>query len=103
VLVLPLAHPGVSFDPRDVQSFEEHGSVYPHLTVSDDWGTLQVSQGALAGPDWHTVVVSAPAGSLTGHVAGAGWTLDLKPGWTLVAGARKGDFTVAAANSTPQN
>lgn len=103
VLVLPLTNPAVSFDPREVQSFDEHGNVYPHLHASDGWGTLEVSQGALAGPDWHSVVVAAPARTASGHVTGEGWTLDLKPGWTLVAGARPGDFTVAAPKPTPQN
>ena len=95
VLVLPLQHVQVQFDPRDVQSFEEHGSVYPSLTVSDDWGILHVEKGALVDPAWHAVTVSAPASTTDRHLAGQGWTLEVNPGWKLVPGARQGDFTVA--------
>lgn len=95
VLVLPLKHMQVQFDPRDVLSFEQHGSVYPKLSVTDDWGTLSAQQGALVDPQFHTVTVPAPTSSTAGHLAGNGWTVLLKPGWKLVAGARKGDFTLA--------
>lgn len=38
VLVLPLQHMQVQFDPRSLQPLGEAGTVYPTLHLSDDWG-----------------------------------------------------------------
>jgi hypothetical protein len=94
VLVLPNLgqHFNVSFDPREVVPLDEAGTVYPTITVSDDWGSLAVKEGALLSPDWQRINVSAPASST--ERAGAGWTLTLAPGWTLVPTDKPGSFTV---------
>jgi hypothetical protein len=43
-------------------------------------------------PDWSAVIVVAPSVSAGSSLKGDGWTLELKPGWKIVPGARKGDF-----------
>jgi hypothetical protein len=94
VLVLPNLgqHFNVSFDPRELVPLDEAGTVYPTITVSDDWGSLTVSEGALMAPDWQRVFVPAPADGKA--LAGAGWKLDLAPGWKLVPHEKPGSFTV---------
>jgi len=82
-----------SFDPSTLQPFGDRGTVFPTLRVSDAWGVLEASDGALMSADYRTVTVPAaglkPAG---GKIPGPGWTLDLGPAWRLDAGARAGDF-----------
>ncbi len=41
----------ISFDPRNVLVLEGEGTVYPSLYVKDNWGVLEVSDGALMSPD----------------------------------------------------
>lgn len=95
VLVLHMRQRQISFDPRDVLPFGEHGSVYPLLNVSDDWGQLTVTKAALMDSRFEVVTLPAPTSRAHGHLAGDGWTLALKPGWKLVPRSRKGDFTLA--------
>ncbi len=96
VLMLPNLgqHFRVSFDPRDLVPLGEAGTVYPTMQVSDDWGTLVAKDGTLMSSDWQHVFVTAPTDSKSSHVVGAGWTLDLAPGWKLVPGTKLGRFTV---------
>jgi hypothetical protein len=98
VLVLPLTHMRIQFDPRNLQPFEDRGTVYPNLNITDDWGTLEVQNGALLRPDWRVVTVSAPQENTGRLVRGDGWTLHLNPGWKLIPGARHGDFTLSSAS-----
>jgi hypothetical protein len=95
VLVLPLKHMKVQFDPRNVLSLGKAGTVYPTMRVVDDWGSIDVKKGGLLAPGWHRLTVSAPKGkTMTGTIQGSGWTLKLGPGWRLVPATRKGDFTL---------
>lgn len=96
VLVLPLG-PDVqwTFDPNNVAALDENSTVYPSLHVQDDWGTLEVSKGALMVREnghFKYTQVSAPKDAAARE--GDGWKLDLKPGWVLAPGPRVGDLTV---------
>ncbi|HET9626526.1 MAG TPA: hypothetical protein VFP84_34425, partial [Kofleriaceae bacterium] len=93
VLRLAFHHMKIEFDPRNVLALGDHGSVYPRLHVVDDWGTLDAAAGALLAADFAAVTVAAPASA--GARTGPGWTLQLKPGWRLVAGPRAGDWQLA--------
>ncbi len=98
VLIIRLQHMRVQFDPRNLQPLGDAGTVYPNMRISDDWGILEVADGALLKSDWSEVIVTATQ-SVTGNsIKGDGWSLDLKPGWKIVAAARKGDFTLAAGS-----
>ncbi len=92
VLLLPFQRMKVQFNPSNLQPLGEHGTVYPTMRISDDWGVLEASEGALMKSDWSAVTVVAPATSAGSDLKGQGWTLRLKPGWRLVPGARKGDL-----------
>jgi len=95
-LTLPCRHISVQFDPRNLQPLGEAGIVYPNMRITDEWGIIEVTNGALMKADWSAVIVSAPSTVRGNPVKGEGWTLDLKPGWKLAPGAREGDYVLAA-------
>ena len=97
VLILPLLHMHIQFDPRNLQPLDNWGIVYPNLNITDDWGTLEVQNGALLRSDWRVVTVSAPNQNAGTTVKGDGWTLHLSPGWKVLPGTRSGDFTVTSS------
>jgi hypothetical protein len=94
VLVIPLHHTNIQFNPQTLQPLEKSGTVYPTMRVSADWGVLAVQNGALLKPDWSAVSVVAPT-IIGATLEGDGWTLELKPNWNVVPAERKGDFTLA--------
>jgi len=71
----------VSFDPRNIMPVDGYGTVYPTLRVSDNWGILTVSDGALLGTNWDKITVSEPTSINTERVVGNGWTIDLAKGY----------------------
>ncbi|MEP7064501.1 MAG: hypothetical protein ABI889_00580 [Gemmatimonadota bacterium] len=95
VLTLAFRHMNVQFNPQTLQPLGDAGTVYPTIRVTDDWGVIEGKNGALMKPDWSALVVPAPAAAAGNSIAGDGWTLELKPGWKLVPGARAGDYTLA--------
>ena len=90
-LRIALRHMNLQFDPRNQQPLGEAGTVYPTMRIADDWGILTVTGGALLASDWMSVTVAAPK---DGAASGAGWTLELKSGWKIAAGARPGSFVL---------
>jgi hypothetical protein len=87
-LTLRLAHMSFQFDPNASQPFGSFGTVYPALTLRDDWGSLVVLHGgALIASDWMSVVVPAAPGD--------DYTLTLNDGWSIVPAARAGDVVLA--------
>jgi hypothetical protein len=94
-LTLPRRHISVQFNPSNLQPLGEAGTVYPNLRVTDDWGILEATNGALMKADWSAVIVSAPSAVRGNPVTGDGWTLELKPGWKLAPGTRQGDYVLA--------
>src|SRR5690606_27184176 len=105
-LVLPLARTSYQFNPQTLATLDGIGTVYPSLRLTDAWGELVVVEGgaALAPADRRRAAVALPANRapLAGEVvAGEGWPLTLAPGWTLVAGEREGDMTLAPGPHWP--
>ncbi|MBE1159053.1 hypothetical protein IGX34_01575 [Dyella sp. 7MK23] len=98
VLVLPLRHPRVQFDPRNLVPIGANGTVYPTMQASDDWGHIEVQQGCLLASDWSWLTVAAPSGEEGSHISGPGWKLELAPGWHLAKGSRAGDMVVAKSD-----
>lgn len=83
----------MEFDPGNLVPLDSSGTVYPHIRVVDDWGVLEVtSRGALLKADFSEVALSQPNDITLPALAGDGWKLKLKPGWSIVPGARKGDL-----------
>ena len=73
----------VSFDPRNILPIEGYGTVYPTLRVSDNWGILNVSDGALLGTNWDKITISEPTLINKDKVIGNGWTIDLNSGYFI--------------------
>jgi hypothetical protein len=98
VLVLPVAGDfSYSFNPGNLVTLGDVGTVYPTMRVTDEWGILEVTDGCLLIRDGGSVKrlqVAAPASPQTGSLAGPGWTLQLNAGWSIAPGPRSGDFVV---------
>ena len=103
VLTLPLSDEvNYSFDPNNLQPLGDLGTVYPTTKVSDVWGVLTVTGGgALMDRKDNraaSVRVSAPANLNISPLEGDGWKLELKAGWKIQAGERKGDYIIRRAD-----
>ncbi len=85
VLKIPLQNMNLQFDPRSQVGLGEDGTVYPTITVSDDWGILTVTAGgALMAPDWSTLRIPIPSEISPRSVSGDGFTLTLSENWQVV-------------------
>jgi hypothetical protein len=84
-----------NFNPSTLVPFPPHGTYYPTGTFAANWGKLQVeSGGALLAPDNQSLRVSAPADPDARPIRGAGWALQMEPGWTIRPSGRPGTFAV---------
>ena len=102
VLVIPAAgNFHYTFDPNNVTPLDDVGIIYPSLNVTDDWGILEVTSGALMFRDNRGVTklhVTAPTDVRTRPLQGSGWKLKLNEGWKVVEGERGGDFALRKGN-----
>ena len=87
-----------SFDPNGAVPMQDIGTAFESSRITDEWGVLDVSSGGVllrrTGGNVTAAVVAAPDGDQA-PLKGEGWTLQLEPGWTIRAGERKGDWTIA--------
>lgn len=86
-----------SYDPNTVQAMEGVGLVYPTLSVTDDWGRLEVSNSALMIRENDVpvrLILSAPAGATPEIRESKDWKLTLHPGWRVAPDKRGGSFQV---------
>ena len=108
VLTLPLVHAQFEFKPQSLVTIEDIGTVYPTITLRDDWGTLKVESGGALVRANNQKKPRFPLPGLTPHATHidkeGSWTprlsLTLKPGWTIRPGARKGDLVVSQTAKT---
>jgi hypothetical protein len=98
-LVVPLTDKvSYGFDPNQLQSLDDSSTFYPTLRVTDDWGVLTVSMGALMTRENGKPIrvnLSAPFDIKGRPLQGDGWTLELGVGWTVKQGSRSGEFKLA--------
>ncbi|PJJ47876.1 hypothetical protein [Hymenobacter chitinivorans] len=81
-LEIPLRKMNMAFNPSTAMPLGAAGTVYPTLRVTDEWGVLEASAGALMGAHWEKVTVAYPTAEQP-TVQGPGYTLTLNPGWQL--------------------
>ncbi len=81
---------------RDVtaQLIRRWSATAPEETLELTFAVEQRSQGALMSSTVDRVTDPAPAGLGAQPITGDHWTLELKEGWTLVPGERKGDYAL---------
>ena len=94
VLIIPLRKMNVQFNPNNLLALGDLGTVYPTMRITDEWGILEVTSGALMVPNWKQVTVAAPPDAAAQPLRGPGWTLQLAEGWHLIRGPRPGDFSL---------
>lgn len=82
-LEIRLEQMNISFDPRNIVPLEGYGTVYPSMRISDNWGILTVTGGALLGSEWDRVVVSEPVNITPEKIAGNGWVLELNAKYSI--------------------
>ena len=94
-LILPRTEDSrFTFNPSNLISLEEKGIVYPTLKVIANWGTIDVSDGALLPLDRSQLTVAAPTITTGAHIEGPGWVLNLSKDWKLVPSDTHGNFLV---------
>ncbi len=91
----------LTFDPRDVIPLDDKGNVYPTIRVIDEWGILDVQNGALMSPRWDKIIVSAPTNIDGPDASGNGWTLKLNSGYRLVEDYATGNYILTRQKSIP--
>ena len=99
VLILSLTQDlNYSYDPNNVIGIDASNTVYPTMRLVDAWGVLTVSNGAWLERDTTGGLVRArvpaPADLSARPLKGDGWSLELKDGWEVVLGERRGDVTI---------
>ncbi|MGB8657667.1 MAG: hypothetical protein WCE90_07770 [Candidatus Zixiibacteriota bacterium] len=94
VLIIPLQKMNVQFDPNNLQPLGDLGTVYPTIRITDLWGILTVTNGALLNSSWTMIYVPAPKNPDVRPLEGDGWALELNEGWKLESAEREGDFIV---------
>ena len=99
VLILSLTQDlNYSYDPNNVIGIDASNTVYPTMRLVDAWGVLTVSNGAWLERDATGGLVRArvpaPADLSARPLKGDGWSLELKDGWEVVPGERRGDVTI---------
>lgn len=82
----------VQFNPSNTEALEDGTAYHPTATYLGDWGRLEVTGGSLRSGDWSEARVTAPTDQKARPLSGPGWTLELAPGWTLVAVEPAGSF-----------
>lgn len=96
VLIIPFTNDmQYTYDPNNLEAFDDASTFYPNMTASGAWGILTVTGGALMTREAGTmksITLSAPAGAEVRPLRGDGWTIELNAGWKLAHGARKGDY-----------
>lgn len=96
IVFIPLRNMRMSFNPNAVVPLGDHGTVYGRITITDVWGELTAEEGLLVGKDWRTATLAAGEAAQAGMIAGPGWKLTLKSGWSIQANPdREGSFVLA--------
>ncbi|MFN2439854.1 MAG: hypothetical protein ABR503_11695, partial [Chitinophagaceae bacterium] len=100
VLILPNSNMNFVFNPNEVQMIDDYGPVYPTFSSKADWGILEVKKGGVFIKDWMKVYLplSASIDINNSNFENDGWQLQLKQGWKIKEGKRKGDYEVVRIN-----
>jgi len=93
-LEIRLEKMNIAFDPRNITPVEDKGSFYKNARITDVWGILTISNGALMSPAWDKISVSVPLKVDNKTVSGDGWTLELSEGYKVSKNESTGNFSL---------
>lgn len=95
-LEIRLEDMNMAFDPQNLIPLDEdEGTVYPTITLSDNWGILTVEKGgALLRNDWRWVIVSEPMEITDTKITGKGWVIELNEGYQVNENTQ-GDYQIS--------
>jgi len=82
----------MSFDPRNLMPLDDKGTVYPNIRITDNWGILNVENGALMSPGWDKITLGTPTKIEGGNASGDGWTLQLNSSYMVVQDRSTGNY-----------
>ncbi len=99
VLTLPLKNPNLTFNPGNMQPLEDYGTYYGTIRISDQWGIIEVENGALIDKDWKELRVSAARLKMRDKIEGNGWSLELVKGWVISPGDRSKDYKIISLDT----
>lgn len=85
----------ISFDPGNIIPVEDKGTVYPNMRISDNWGILTVTNGALMSNSWDKISITPPLNTETKKITGEGWSLELKEGYLVRKDDKTGNFKLS--------
>ncbi len=97
VLVLPpFGKFSYGFNPNNVVGLDDNTVFYTYVRVTDEWGVLEANGALLVRENGRItkVVVPAARDAAVASLKSDDWTLELAPGWKVVAGERGGDQTL---------
>jgi hypothetical protein len=97
VLIFPLSHPEYQFKPQTLVALEHVGTVYPTMTLKDEWGTLIVDGGGVLMHDEPKIATASAVDFDRDALRAPGFKAVLNSGWTVVAGRRPGDYEIQRA------
>ncbi len=100
-VVIGFERMNVTFDPRNVIPLDDKGNVYPTIRITDNWGILDVKNGALMSPRWDRITLSAPSSMNGPDISGDGWTLKLDDRYVLVEDYTTGNYILMRRKSVP--
>lgn len=83
----------ISFNPSNIVPIDDYGTVYPTMRISDRWGILTVTEGALMSKNWDKVTVGLPETFAGQLITGKGWKLELNKEYHLEKDAA-GNYTL---------
>jgi hypothetical protein len=86
ILVLKLIKPSVNFNPNNVISLGDLGTVYPNsFRAINQWGIISVNDGGcLLANNWMKLTVPAENMTIENNIVKTnGWTLELKDGYIV--------------------
>lgn len=71
---------------------DDKGTVYPNIRITDNWGILDVKEGALMSPKWDRITITNPTAIEGRNVTGNGWVITLNKGYVVEKDATDGKY-----------
>lgn len=84
----------VSFDPRNIFPIEDKGTIYPNIRITDNWGILEVNNGALMHPNWDKISISIPTKINDQFVEGDDWSLQLNKNYVVIKDQKNNNYII---------